>query len=68
MAEASHQQGRRAAAGRQQEQEEDLPQTGAREQNQKAESDLDAVLDDIETTLETNAKEYVRGFVQKGGQ
>lgn len=68
MAETSHQQGRRVAAGRQQEQEEDLPQTGAREQNQMAESDLDAVLDDIETTLETSAKEYVRGFVQKGGQ
>ncbi|MBH9970786.1 ubiquitin-like protein Pup [Bifidobacterium sp. W8109] len=65
MAEAS-QQGRRIVAG--QEQEEDLPQTGAREQDQAAESDLDAVLDDIETTLETNAKEYVQGFVQKGGQ
>ena len=67
MAEAS-QQGRRIVAGQQQEQEEDLPQTGAREQDQATESDLDAVLDDIETTLETNAKEYVQGFVQKGGQ
>ncbi|WP_373312849.1 ubiquitin-like protein Pup [Bifidobacterium mizhiense] len=67
MAEAS-QQGRHMAAGQQQEQEEDLPQTGAHEQSQTAQSDLDAVLDDIETTLETNAKEYVQGFVQKGGQ
>lgn len=67
MAEAS-QQGRRMAAGQQQEQEEDLPQTGAHEQDQAAGSDLDAVLNDIETTLETNAKEYVQGFVQKGGQ
>ena len=67
MAEAS-QQGRRMAAGQQQEQEGDLPQTGAQEQGQTAGSDLDAVLDDIETTLETNAKEYVQGFVQKGGQ
>ena len=67
MAEAS-QQGRRMTAGQQQEQEEDLPQTGAHEQDQAAGSDLDAVLDDIETTLETNAKEYVQGFVQKGGQ
>ncbi|MGX5270851.1 ubiquitin-like protein Pup [Bifidobacterium polysaccharolyticum] len=67
MAEAS-QQGRRIAAGQQQEQEENLPQTAAYEQDQAAESDLDAVLDDIETTLETNAKEYVQGFVQKGGQ
>ena len=67
MAEAS-QQGWRMAAGQQQEQEEYLPQTGAQEQSQAAGSDLDAVLDDIETTLETNAKEYVQGFVQKGGQ
>ena len=67
MAEAS-QQGRHVAAGQQQEQEEDLPQIGAQEQGQAAGSDLDAVLDDIETTLETNAKEYVQGFVQKGGQ
>ncbi|MCT6899814.1 MAG: ubiquitin-like protein Pup [Bifidobacterium sp.] len=62
------QQGRRMAAGQQHEQEEDLPQTGAQEQDQAAGSDLDAVLDDIETTLETNAREYVQGFVQKGGQ
>ncbi|PLS28477.1 Pup-like protein [Bifidobacterium anseris] len=30
--------------------------------------DLDAILDDIEEVLETNAEEYVNGFVQKGGQ
>ena len=30
--------------------------------------DLDAVLDDIESTLEGNAEEYVNSFVQKGGQ
>lgn len=30
--------------------------------------DLDSILDDIETVLETNAEEYVNSFVQKGGQ
>ena len=30
--------------------------------------DLDAILDDIGAVLETNAEEYVSGFVQKGGQ
>lgn len=30
--------------------------------------DLDAVLDDIESTLKTNAEEYVNRFVQKGGE
>ena len=29
---------------------------------------LDAVLDDIESVLETNAQEYVNSFVQKGGE
>ena len=29
---------------------------------------LDAVLDDVETSLQSNAEEYVNSFVQKGGQ
>lgn len=29
---------------------------------------LDALLDEIDTVLETDAQEYVRSFVQKGGQ
>jgi len=29
---------------------------------------LDAVLDDIESVLESNAEEYVDSFVQKGGE
>ncbi|MGB7964416.1 MAG: ubiquitin-like protein Pup [Propionicimonas sp.] len=28
----------------------------------------DAILDDIDAVLETDAEEYVRSFVQKGGQ
>ena len=31
-------------------------------------ADIDAILDDIDEALETNAEEFVRGFVQKGGQ
>ncbi|MDR0482717.1 MAG: ubiquitin-like protein Pup [Cellulomonadaceae bacterium] len=31
-------------------------------------SGLDAVLDEIDAVLETNAEEFVRNFVQKGGQ
>ena len=30
--------------------------------------DVDAMLDEIDEVLETNAEEFVRGFVQKGGQ
>lgn len=29
---------------------------------------IDALLDEIDTVLEADAEEYVRGFVQKGGQ
>jgi ubiquitin-like protein Pup len=29
---------------------------------------LDALLDEIDLVLESDAEEYVRGFVQKGGQ
>ena len=31
-------------------------------------ADLDSLLDEIDSVLETNAEEFVKGFVQKGGQ
>ena len=30
--------------------------------------DYDAILDEIDSVLESDAEEYVRSFVQKGGQ
>jgi len=33
-----------------------------------AASDLDSLMDEIDDVLETNSEEFVRGFVQKGGQ
>lgn len=30
--------------------------------------DVDALLDEIDAVLEDNAEEFVRGYVQKGGQ
>jgi len=33
-----------------------------------ASSDIDDILDEIDGVLESNAEEFVRGFVQKGGQ
>jgi len=38
------------------------PQTQARDE------DVDAILDEIDEVLESNAEEFVKGFVQKGGQ
>ena len=31
-------------------------------------SDIDSMLDEIDGVLETNASEFVSGFVQKGGE
>ncbi|MFC5999172.1 ubiquitin-like protein Pup [Quadrisphaera sp. GCM10027208] len=35
---------------------------------QTRDDDIDALLDEIDDTLETNSEEFVRTFVQKGGQ
>ena len=45
---------------------EELPQ--AHTQSHAQVSDVDALLDDIDAVLESNATSFVRGFVQKGGQ
>jgi prokaryotic ubiquitin-like protein Pup len=37
-------------------------------QTQAKDDDVDAILDEIDDVLETNAEEFVKGFVQKGGQ
>ena len=37
-------------------------------QSQAHTAGLDALLDEIEDVLETNAAGFVKGFVQKGGQ
>lgn len=42
------------------------PQVGARKA--ELDADIDSVLDEIDGVLESNAEEFVAGFVQKGGQ
>lgn len=37
-------------------------------QSQEHTAGLDDLLDEIDGVLESNAEEFVRGFVQKGGQ
>ncbi|GAA6123410.1 ubiquitin-like protein Pup [Bifidobacterium psychraerophilum] len=51
-----------------QQQDETQQQRSDDAQQRMQTQDLDAVLDDIESTLESNAEEYVSSFVQKGGQ
>jgi ubiquitin-like protein Pup len=38
------------------------------ESGEKVKADLDDLLDEIDDVLETNAEDFVRSYVQKGGQ
>jgi ubiquitin-like protein Pup len=42
--------------------------TDAQERHEKLTEDVDAILDEIDDVLETNAEDFVNAFVQKGGQ
>ena len=42
--------------------------TDVQERHEKLTEDVDAMLDEIDDVLEENAEEFVRGYVQKGGQ
>ncbi len=44
------------------------PPPPAAGQAQTSDADVDAILDEIDEVLESNAEEFVKGFVQKGGQ
>ncbi|ADB32287.1 protein of unknown function DUF797 [Kribbella flavida DSM 17836] len=38
------------------------------ERKERLDEDVDSILDEIDEVLEENAEEFVRGFVQKGGE
>jgi ubiquitin-like protein Pup len=42
--------------------------TDVQERHEKLSEDVDAILDEIDEVLEENAEEFIRGYVQKGGQ
>lgn len=45
---------------------EELP--GKSESGEALKAELDDLLDEIDDVLETNAEDFVKGYVQKGGQ
>ena len=45
---------------------EDAPATS--ESGEKLKAELDDLLDEIDEVLETNAEDFVKSYVQKGGQ
>ena len=44
------------------------PESDVQERHEKLTDDVDAMLDEIDEALETNAEDFVKGFVQKGGE
>ena len=57
---------------RKSEQTEEAPavaeSTDVQERHEKLTDDVESMLDEIDEVLEENAEEFVRSFVQKGGQ
>jgi ubiquitin-like protein Pup len=49
-------------------QEDDVEVAASAASTEQLDADVDAILDEIDDVLETNAAEFVQGFVQKGGQ
>ncbi len=48
--------------------QEDAPEATEEKTGSTATEDVDELLDEIDEVLEANAEEFVRGFLQKGGQ
>ncbi len=47
---------------------EEQEATDLKERQDKLNTDVDAILDEIDEVLEENAEEFVRSYIQKGGQ
>ena len=63
---AEREQKRRSAPARQ---DEAVEEAGAPpKQGEKLKAEMDDLLDEIDEVLEDNAEEFVRSYVQKGGQ
>jgi ubiquitin-like protein Pup len=44
------------------------PETDVSERKEALDDDVDAILEEIDDVLETNAEDFVKSFIQKGGQ
>jgi prokaryotic ubiquitin-like protein Pup len=62
--------GQRQAPRRSEEEQDTAPQgtEDVKERQDKLTDDVDAILDEIDEVLEENAEEFVRSYVQKGGE
>jgi ubiquitin-like protein Pup len=44
------------------------PAAGVAERKEQLDEDIDAILGEIDDVLEVNAEDFVKSFIQKGGQ
>ena len=44
------------------------PNSDVAERKEQLDEDIDAILDEIDDVLETNAEDFVKSFIQKGGE
>lgn len=44
------------------------PETDMTERKEALDDDVDAILDEIDEVLESNAEDFVKSFIQKGGE
>ena len=51
-----------------QETTEEVVETDVAERKGAIDDDVDAILDEIDDVLETNAEDFVKSFIQKGGE
>jgi ubiquitin-like protein Pup len=63
---AEREQKRKTAPVRKEDEVADAPAKS--ESGEKIKAELDGLLDEIDEVLETNAEDFVRSYVQKGGQ
>jgi prokaryotic ubiquitin-like protein Pup len=51
-----------------QDQTEAADQSDVAERKEQLDEDIDAILGEIDDVLETNAEDFVKSFIQKGGE
>ena len=63
-----HKQPRRSHDAEEAVEEQDPTTEAVAERKEQLDDDIDAILEDIDDVLETNAEDFVKSFIQKGGQ
>lgn len=59
---------RRQAPKRDNEEIDEAPAPAVSETGEKIKAELDDLLDEIDDVLETNAEDFVKSYIQKGGE